>query len=106
MKPTKVTPEQLLASLLPSPEDNAVIHALKTLGLYKNPLEKGKHNITCPWVSEHSKGRDNGTVYIEGKGNNSLGGFKCQHHHCVNRKIPDFIAALEKAIAELEAGAK
>ena len=67
MKSTTVTQEQLLASLLPSPEDNAVITALKTLGLYKKSLGNGKHDFTCIWVSEHSKERDNGSVYFEGK---------------------------------------
>ncbi|HOY88063.1 MAG TPA: hypothetical protein PLP67_06820 [Methylotenera sp.] len=102
MKPTKVTQEQILASLLPSPEDNSVITALKTLGLYKKPLGNGKHDITCPWVAEHTKGRDNGTVYFDGKGNNSNGGFKCQHYHCIQRSTTDFIVCLEALIAELE----
>lgn len=100
MKPTKVTLEQLTASLLPSPEDNSVITALKILGLYKKPLDFGKHDITCPWVDEHTNGRDNGTVYIENKNKSSLGGFKCQHTHCLSRTTQDFIAYLEKAITE------
>lgn len=97
---------ELLNSLLPTNEDDSVITALKILGLYKEPLGIGKHDITCPWVSEHSKERDNGTVYFEGKGKNSIGGFKCQHTHCKERNTQHFIASLEKAIAELEARAE
>ncbi len=92
--------------LLPSRSDNAEIYALKTLGLYKKPLGNGKHDITCPWVAEHTKERDNGTVYFEGKGNKSIGGFKCQHYHCSDKTTSDLIDYLEKAIAKLEAGAK
>ena len=102
MKPTIVTQEQFLASLLPSPEDNLIITALKTIGNYKKPLGNGKHDITCLWVSEHSKGRDNGTVYFEGKNISSRGGFKCQHSHCIERSTTDFIVRLEALIAELE----
>jgi hypothetical protein len=106
MNSTVINQNQLPATLLPSPEDNSVITALKTLGLYKKPLGIGKHDITCPWVSEHSKSQDNGTVYFDGKGKNILGGFKCQHHHCRHRSTQDFIAYLEKVIAEFEASAK
>ena len=94
-------------TLLPTPNDNSVITALKTLGIYKAPSKvPGKHDITCPWVDEHTKRRDNATVYFEGRGNNSLGGFKCQHTHCLHRTTQDFIAYLEKAIAEFETNAK
>ncbi len=102
MNLTKVTQEQLLPSLLPSPEDNSSITALKTLGNYKKPLGNGKHDITCLWVSEHSKERDNGTVYFEGKNKSFRGGFKCQHSHCIERSTTDFIVRLEALIAELE----
>ena len=93
-------------TLLPTPNDNSVITALKILGLYKKPLGLGKHDVTCPWVAEHTKGRDNGTVYIENKSKSSLGGFRCQHTHCQHRSIKEFVVYLEKAITELEARAK
>ncbi len=100
MKSSVLTQDQISATLLPSSEDNSVITALKILGLYKKPLGFGKHDITCPWVDEHTNGRDNGTVYIENKSRSSLGGFKCQHTHCLHRTTQDFIAFLEKAITE------
>ncbi|WGS83806.1 hypothetical protein [Methylomonas sp. UP202] len=39
---------------IPRPAENAVIAALRDLGLYKSPLGHGKHDITCPWVAEHT----------------------------------------------------
>jgi hypothetical protein len=105
MKPTKVTQEQLLASMLPSESDNKVIYALKTLGLYKKPSGNGKHDITCPWVVEHTKGRES-TIYFESSVLFPNGGFKCPHHHCKHRSVKHLKANLEKAIADYEAGAK
>ena len=99
--PSVTTIVHFTNDLLPLPTDNAVVTTLKTIGLYKAALvDLGKHNITCPWVDDHTKGRDNGTVYIEGRGKNLLGGFKCQHTHCLGRSTQDFIAFLEKAITE------
>lgn len=113
MKPIKVTQEQpdiasnqLSKTLLPSPSDNAVITALKTLGLYKKPSGSFKHEITCPWVNEHTDAKDSGTVYFEPNGKFYAGGFKCQHSHCQERTLNHLLGYLEKAIAELEAGAK
>ncbi len=45
------------------PTENPVINALKTRGLYKSPLDGIKHDITCPWVHEHTGQVDGGTVY-------------------------------------------
>ena len=39
---------------IPRPEENAVLVALRDRGLYKAPLGDGKHDITCPWVKEHT----------------------------------------------------
>lgn len=98
-----VPPSTLSYSLLPTSQDNFIVAALKTLGLYKKPLGLGKHDITCLWVANHTKRKDDGAIYIEGNGKNKLGGFKCHHTHCLNKDRPNFIAALEEAISKLEA---
>ena len=92
-------------SLLPSFSDNAVITALKTLGLYIKPLGNGKHLIICPWVNEHTKGRES-TIYYEPSSKYPYGGFKCPHYHCCDRSLKHLRAYLEKAITEFEASAK
>jgi len=58
-----------------------VITALKGLGLYKQQLSTGKHDITCPWVTEHTDSVDHGTAYFEPSPKYPKGGFKCFHSH-------------------------
>lgn len=58
-----------------------VINALKQKGLYKSSLGAGKHDITCPWVGEHTDAIDNGTAYFEPNDQYPSGGFKCHHSH-------------------------
>lgn len=96
---------QLSYSLLPFPSDNSVIYVLKTLGLYIKPLGNGKHLIYCPWISEHTKGREF-TIYFEPSHKFPSGGFKCPHHHCSDRSVKHLLAYLNNAIAEYEARAK
>lgn len=79
----------------PRPLENAVLAALKVRSLYKLPLGEGKHDLTCPWVNEHTNGTDGGTAYFEPNDNYPLGGFKCQHGHCAQRKIRDLLQHLE-----------
>ena len=68
---------------LPQLGDDAalVIEALKAIGLYKTALGSGKHEITCPWVEDHSDSVDNGTAYFEPNQKYPTGGFKCHHSH-------------------------
>lgn len=75
----------------PRPEENAVLAALRSHGLYKSPLGDGKHDITCPWVNEHTDLVDSGTAYFEPDGNYSMGGLKCLHGHCSERRIRDLL---------------
>jgi len=75
----------------PRPEENAVLAALKSHGLYKSPLGESKHDITCPWLNEHTALVDSGAAYFEPDGNYSIGGFKCQHGHCSERRIRDLL---------------
>lgn len=78
----------------PRPEKNRVIEALKERGLYKKPLGDGKHDITCPWVHEHTDSIDDGTAYFEPSDFYPIGGFKCHHGHCQHRKIRDLLTYL------------
>jgi hypothetical protein len=67
--------------LTPKAEKNPVVVALKSHGLYKTPLGSGKHDITCPWVEEHTDALDTGAAYFEPGELYTLGGFCCQHSH-------------------------
>ena len=62
---------------IPRPDENAVLVALRNRGLYKAPLGEGKHDITCPWVTEHTGQVDGGTAYFEPDDLWPIGGFKC-----------------------------
>ncbi len=71
----------------PRADENEVITALKKRGLYKQPLGSGRHDITCPWVHEHTDQIDNGSAYFEPTNLYPLGGYKCQHGHGDKLKI-------------------
>lgn len=68
-------------------DENPVITALRHRGLYKQPLGDGKHDVSCPWIHEHTDGVDHGTAYFEPSGSYPIGGFKCQHGHCANKRV-------------------
>ena len=76
---------------LPRPEENAVLAAVRRGGLYKAPLGDGKHDITCPWVQEHTGAADGGTAYFEPDDSWPIGGFKCLHGHCAQRHVRDLL---------------
>lgn len=80
---------------IPRPEENAVLVALRNRGLYKAPLGEGKHDITCPWVQEHTGQADSGTAYFEPDDLWPIGGFKCYHGHCEDRHIRDLLRVLD-----------
>lgn len=80
---------------IPRPEENAVLVALRERGWYKLPLGEGKHDITCPWVKEHTDVVDSGTAYFEPDDNWPIGGFKCLHGHCAGRHIRDLLRVLD-----------
>lgn len=63
------------------PAENPVVAALKVKGLYKSESAPGKHDITCPWVSEHTDALDTGGAYFEPDDNYPIGGFCCMHSH-------------------------
>ena len=84
---------------LPRPDENIVLVRLRERGIYKSPLGNGKHDITCPWVDQHSDGIDGGTAYFEPDDHWPVGGFKCFHGHCAERQIRDLLAFLDIEIS-------
>lgn len=97
---------------VPRPEENEVIAALKKRGLYKQPLGGGKHDVTCPWVHEHTDQIDGGAAYFEPSVLFPVGGFKCQHSHGDKYRIGalleflgvTFQAAKHRPTIKVEAG--
>lgn len=67
--------------LTPRAIENPVVAALKARGLYKTPLGSGRHDLTCPWLHEHTDQLDTGAAYFEPDEHYPLGGFCCQHSH-------------------------
>jgi hypothetical protein len=80
---------------IPRPEENAVLVAVRERGLYKSPLGEGKHDITCPWVHEHTDAVDGGTAYFEPDDHWPIGGFRCLHGHCAERHVRDLLTYLD-----------
>lgn len=80
-----------------APDHNPVIQALQAQGLYKQPLGNGRHDVSCPWCSEHSDALDNGAAYFEPDDGFPLGGFKCLHSHGDRLHIRDLLAFLKVA---------
>jgi hypothetical protein len=80
---------------IPLPDENAVLVTLRHRGLYKAPLGNGKHDITCPWIQEHTGQVDGGTAYFEPDDLWPIGGFKCLHGHCADRHINDLLKMLD-----------
>lgn len=77
------------------PDENGVLMELRNRGLYKSPLGDGKHDITCPWLNEHTGAVNGGTAYFEPDDQWPIGGFKCLHGHCIDRHIRDLLRHLD-----------
>ncbi|WP_350135938.1 DNA-primase RepB domain-containing protein [Nitrosomonas sp.] len=91
-------PDRLSNVLIPKSKENPVITALKLRGLYKNPLRSGNHDVTCPWVHEHTDQLDGGAAYFEPSEEYPIGGFCCQHSHREKfhiRELIDFLGITE-----------
>ena len=88
----------------PTQSDRPVIEKLKELGLYKREIEPGKHDITCPWVDEHTDQLDDGAAYFEPDDVYPNGGFKCHHSH--DYDTHDFLRylGLERPTINIEPG--
>lgn len=78
----------------PKSKENGIITALKTRGLYKRSLGNGLHDITCPWVHEHTDQVDQGSAYFEPTESYPIGGFRCQHSHGEKFRIKALIEFL------------
>jgi hypothetical protein len=79
---------------IPRADENPVISGLKQLGLYKRPLGSGKHDVTCPWVHEHTDQIDGGSAYFEPSATFPIGGYKCQHSHGDTKRMGALLAFL------------
>jgi hypothetical protein len=101
---TKIFPVDGDPVWIPPPDENVVLVNLKDKGLYKKPLGEGRHDITCPWVHEHTGQVDDGTAYFEPDDLWPIGGFKCHHGHCANRHILDLLDLLcvERSAARMK----
>jgi len=86
--------------LTPKAAENPVVTTLKARGLYKTPLGSGKHDITCPWVHEHTDSLDTGAAYFEPDELYPMGGFCCQHSHRVKYHIRALLEFLGVRAAE------
>lgn len=75
--------------------ENPTLAALKKKGLHKRVLGAGKHEITCPWVNEHTDQVDGGACYWEPDDDHPLGGFRCQHSHGDRFHIRELLTSLE-----------
>ena len=80
--------------LTPRAAENPVIAALKDRGLYKTPQGSGRHDITCPWVHEHTDELDNGSYYYEPDDQYPIGGFGCYHSHGDRYRIRNLLEYL------------
>ncbi|MBU0673014.1 MAG: RepB family DNA primase [Proteobacteria bacterium] len=94
-RPRQDTPVDGDPVWIPCPEENAVLVALRNHGRYKAPLGEGRHDVTCPWLQEHTGQVDGGTAYFEPDDLWPVGGFKCLHGHCADRRIRDLLSFLE-----------
>ena len=113
-RPTRKTSALQLEDGVYSPRraENEVITALRQRSLYKQPLGSGKHDITCPWLHEHTDQIDHGSAYFEPSDTFPIGGYKCQHGHGETYKIGkllgflgvSYVAAKHKPTIKAEAG--
>ncbi len=76
-------------------DENPVITALRTHGLYKRLIAPGKHEVTCPWVHEHTDALDTGAAYFEPNSEFPVGGYCCQHSHRDQYRIPQLLQHLD-----------
>ncbi len=68
-----------------------ILQELHKRGMVKRslPNRPGGWDILCPFVDDHTTGEE-GTAYFEAHTNGYSGpGFKCQHAHCIEKRIND-----------------
>lgn len=93
-KPSEVTKGHQGGRGATNSHSDTVIQKLKRLGVYKKALGGGKHDITCPWVSEHTDEIDNGAAYFEPTDQYPQGGFRCHHSHGANLHVRNLLQYL------------
>lgn len=96
----RARPERADSVYTPKAAENPVVTALKERGLYKAETAPGKHDITCPWVKEHTDQLDNGAAYFEPDDRYASGGFCCHHSHRDQYHIRELINFLGISDAE------
>ena len=71
------------------PEEDPILQALTGKGMMirKDPSEKGKYIITCPWADEHTNGNTEAAFWLSRHGGYDGYGFKCLHSHCAGQTI-------------------
>ncbi|WP_230279782.1 DNA-primase RepB domain-containing protein [Croceicoccus sp. Ery15] len=79
----------------PASEANPVLAAFKERGLYKKAIGDGRHEVTCPWVEEHTDSLDTGAAYFEPSDGYPIGGFCCQHSHKDKYRIRQVLDAMD-----------
>lgn len=79
----------------PRLSENPVLTALKERGLYKKDNGGGSHEITCPWVEEHTDQIDTGAAYFEPSNVYPAGGFKCHHSHGERLGISNLLSKVD-----------
>jgi hypothetical protein len=94
-KVTKPATDEADGVLTPKAKVNPIVSALKALGLYKKSLGSGKHDITCPWVHEHTGALDDGAAYFEPDEPYPIGGFRCHHSHGDRYHIRELLEFLD-----------
>ncbi len=60
----------------------------------KKRISTGRYDVTCPWVSEHTDGIDDGSAVFT-NADNSIG-FKCHHGSCEHRTGKHLLEWLEE----------
>lgn len=73
---------------------------IRALELANHPFEAtsvaGIYKVQCPWLADHSNGRDDGAAYI------SPAGFNCFHGHCHDKTFSDFRSFLGLSASEVD----
>jgi hypothetical protein len=81
------------------PRDTFMGKAFEAAGMLGNYVGKGRRNVKCPWMHEHSGSgawdqNDTSTVLLPPRDGEGMGRFHCLHSHCTNRTAVDVLGAL------------
>lgn len=92
-----VPPSELIPTEALPIDQDLILKAMDLLGHPYSPTRtQGLYTVQCPWLAEHSDGRDDGAAYI------SPAGFKCHHGHCSSRTFRDFRSFLGVPAVEVD----